>query len=260
MANWTYGVAAMCIALLFGGCTTMSVPCRNTCGGETATGFLNRTLVRSNGETRRYVVYVPHDYDPSKPWPLVMFLHGAGERGDGGLAQTDVGIGRSIRFRPHWFPCIVVMPQCPKESPSGERASWVDVIDDIDLALAQTRAEYNIDGSRMYLTGLSMGGYGTWFYGARRTDTYAALMPICGGGNVEDADELARLPIWVFHGLADKLVPPEKSREMVDAVRKAGGTVKHTEYPGIGHNSWDKAYGTAEAIEWLLAQQRHDSD
>lgn len=214
-----------------------------------ATGFINKT-VTVNGIDRPYVVYIPRDYDPAKAWPLVMFLHGRGERGDDGLRQTEVGIGRAIRLWPERFPCLVVMPQCPK------KVQWDTALDDIDTALEQTLAEYNIDRQRVYLTGHSMGGYATWMYGARRAQTYAALMPICGGGNVTDAPVLAQVPIWAFHGADDPAVPPEESRTMVDAVRQAGGRVKYTEYPETGHNAWDQAYGDKKATKWLLRQHK----
>lgn len=214
-----------------------------------ASGFLNKSMV-VDGVTRYYVVYVPREYTPKKAWPLVVFLHGAGERGDDGLQQSDVGIGRAIRFHPERFPCVVVMPQCPK-------GVWWDAVEGhIDAAMAAVLDEYVIDPDRVYLTGLSMGGFGTWGYGAKRVDTFAALLPICGGGLQDDAEALATVPIWAFHGGADKTVPPGASREMVEVVTKAGGNVEYTEYPKVGHNSWDKAYGDAKAIKWLLKQRK----
>lgn len=210
-----------------------------------APGVVKKTMT-VNGVERTYAVYVPADYTPKKAWPLIMFLHGAGERGDDGIIQTQVGIGPAIQAHPDRFPCIVVMPQCPK-------TGWWDVAEaDIDLALSQTRASYNVDPKRIYLTGLSMGGFGTWGYGARRLDVYAALMPVCGRGNAADAPALAKKPIWAFHGAKDSVVPVQNSRDMVEAVRRAGGDVRYTEYPELDHNSWDAAYGDADAIRWLL--------
>lgn len=213
------------------------------------TGFLDK-VIDVGGRLRRYEVYVPYDYDPKQSWPVILFLHGAGERGEDGLKQTAVGIGHAIRMNPDRFPTIVVMPQCPED------VWWDAALDDVKIALDQTRAEYNIDPNRIYLTGLSMGGFGTWIYGAAEVDTFAALMPICGGGKLEDAAKLARVPIWAFHGDADETVKPEESRKMVEAVKKAGGRVQYTEYKGVGHNSWDAAYGDAKAIKWLLQQRR----
>ncbi|HOV75536.1 MAG TPA: dienelactone hydrolase family protein [Candidatus Hydrogenedentes bacterium] len=213
------------------------------------TGFINRS-VSVGGVDRRYVVYVPREYTPDKAWPLILFLHGAGERGDDGLLQTEVGIGHAIRLNPDRFPCLVVMPQCPKD------VWWHEVPEHIAAALEDALEAYRADPERIYLTGLSMGGFGTWIYGAAHVDTFAAFMPICGGGNPADAAKLAARPVWAFHGADDDTVPPEKSREMVEAVRRAGGHVQYTEYPGTGHNSWDNAYGDPASIPWLLKQRK----
>ena len=214
-----------------------------------ATGFLDRNLV-SKGKPRKYVVYVPREYDAAQAWPLILFLHGAGERGSDGLAHTEVGIGRAIRLARDRFPAIVVFPQCP---PKG----WWDVaLDDITRALEQSLTEFNIDPARLYLTGISMGGYATWHYGARHAQRFAALMPICGGGKIEDAEALAKIPIWVFHGANDGTVHVEESRRMVEAVTAAGGRITYTEFPGVEHNSWDPAYADEKAVRWLLKQRR----
>lgn len=218
-----------------------------------ATGFINKT-VTVDGHTAKYVVYVPRDYDPSKAWPLVLFLHGAGERGSDGLAQTDVGLGRAIRLAPDRFPCVVVMPQCPKD------IWWDEATDLIDATLAAALSEFHVDRSRVYLTGLSMGGFGTWLYGARHAATFAALMPVCGGGRLEDAGALAGVPVWAFHGARDSVVKVDETRRMVEAVKQAGGHVRYTEYPDLDHNSWDAAYGDAEAIRWLLSQRKSGPD
>jgi predicted peptidase len=236
-------------------------------GGE-PTGFLNKVSV-VDGEARKYVLYVPADYTAEKEWPLVMFLHGAGERGDDGLIQTEVGIGTAIRRQPSMFPCLVLMPQCPEE------AFWDSILGHLEQSLADTRANYNVDGKRIYLTGLSMGGYGTWIWGAQKTDTFAALMPVCGGGKPSDmqrlckepiADvfgtlkervaKLATVPIWAFHGEADKTVPPFRTSQMVRLVKEAGGNVKHTTYPEVGHDSWNEAYQEPLTWFWLFRQAR----
>ncbi len=213
------------------------------------TGFINKTM-SVGAKTRRYVVYVPHEYDATKAWPLIVFLHGAGERGDDGLMPTEVGLGSAIRRHVERFPCVVVMPQCP------DGMYWDKAFRDIDEAIARTEIEYAIDPARVYLTGISMGGYATWIYGAAQADRFAALLPICGGGKIEDAPALATLPIWAFHGDKDETVLPEESRKMVHAVKKAGGKAWYTEYHDIGHNSWDKAYNDPKAIKWLLKQRK----
>lgn len=246
-------VAFVGIALLTG-CATSGGPDMTTTGTGGApsieTGFLNRSMT-VNGVERYYAVYVPREYDPSQEWPLILFLHGAGERGGGGLIQTEVGIGRAIRRHGDWFPAIVLMPQCP----AGEW--WTKDSGDIDVSLAQTLAEFNIDRDRIYITGLSMGGQGTWEYGAAHADMFAAAMPICGvKPENPDIAALATLPIWAFHGGADSVVPVEATREMVEALKAAGGDVQYTEYPGVDHNSWDDAYGERDAIKWLFEQKR----
>lgn len=245
----TYIAAMIVAALTFGGCVTHRMSGTAAAKSGIATGFINKSLT-VNGKERGYVVYVPRNYDPSKKWPLIVFLHGAGERGDDGLIQSDVGLGRAIRTNPERFPCVVVMPQCPS------KVWWDGALDDVEASYKNTIAEYSIDPSRVYLTGLSMGGFATWGYGAKHVDRYAALMPICGGGKPEDVAALTKVPIWAFHGAVDDVVKVDESRKMVEAVKAAGGKIKYTEYPTLNHNSWDATYGDAEAIKWLLSQKR----
>ena len=215
-----------------------------------ATGIVPKTI-DLNGETYRYAVYVPPDYSPRHPWPAVLFLHGAGERGDDGEKQTTVGIGKAIREHPERFPCLVIMPQ------SRPDVRWDAPMQALALAaLDAAQTEYNIDPRRIVLTGLSLGGYGTWAIGAQHPDRFCALLPICGGGDPAAAPALARLPIWCFHGDADPVVSVEESRKMVAAVRAAGGNVRYRELPGVTHNSWDPAYGDPEVIAWMLQQRR----
>ena len=115
---------------------------------------------------------------------------------------------------------------------------------------------YSVDARRVYLTGLSMGGYGTWELAARQPQRFAAVVPICGGGDERQASRLSALPIWAFHGAADNVVFPIRSQKMVDAIRAAGGKIQYTQYPGVGHNSWNQAYRSDELLKWLFAQRR----
>lgn len=217
---------------------------------NSATGFVAKTI-DLDGETYRYTLYVPAEYTAQRDWPAVLYLHGAGERGDDGSRHTLHGLGKAVREHPERFPCLVVMPQCRPE------VQWQGPMQALALAcLEATLADYRIDRSRIVLTGLSYGGFGTWWLGAREAERFAALLPICGGGNPADAARLARLPIWCFHGDADPVVPVECSRVMVAAVRAAGGAVEYTEWAGVTHNSWDPAYGDPRVIEWMLNQRK----
>lgn len=224
------------------------------------TGFLNRTVTVS-GVAYRYQVYVPADWTKNKKWPVILFLHGAGERGDDGLIQTEVGLGTAIRRHPDRFPSIVILPQCRKN------VWWSDPAMEAQLlqALDKTVKEFNGDPQRIYLTGLSMGGFGTWYLAAKYPGKFAALAPVCGGVRpgadtaadpyAMTAQKVGKTPTWVFHGDADKAVPVAQSRKMVEALKAAGGNVRYREYEGIGHNSWDKAYAEPEFLPWLLAQR-----
>lgn len=230
------------------------------------TGFLDRTL-SLHGATYKYQVFVPDNWSSNQKWPIILFLHGAGERGTDGLIQTEVGIATAIRKDRSRFPALVVMPQCLKDH------DW-DKPDMEELALAALAAaskEFKGDPKRTYLTGLSKGGYGSWALAAAYPHKFAAVVPICGGilhpdesRKQPDSDRTpyleaakkigTKLPIWVFHGDADPTVPVAESRLMVEALKADGADVHYTEYPGVGHNSWDKAYAEPELMTWLLSK------
>lgn len=237
------------------------------------TGFLDRS-VTVKGQSYKYEVYVPQNWASQKQWPIILFLHGSGERGSDGIVQTEVGIGSAIRRDATRFPAVVVLAQCPKDQ-------WWSDPEMEDIALAELKAsakEFHGDPKRTYLTGLSMGGFGSWSIVARFPGRFAAVVPICGDiqpskRQIEHHPELANLwptnqpdpyaaeaakigktPIWIFHGEKDDTVPPDGSRKMFEALKAAGGNVKYTEYPGVGHNSWDKAYAETELTTWLFAQ------
>lgn len=216
------------------------------------TGFLDRSITL-NGTKYNYVLYVPRSYTPTKSLPVILFLHGSGERGDDGLKQSQTGIGSAIRAHPDRFPALVVMPQCSAgKNWSGEQADFALKATD------ETVEKYHGDKDRLYLTGLSMGGFGSWTIASEHPDKFAAVVPICGRGDpAKMATLLKEKPIWVFHGDADQSVKVEYSREMVKALQDAGSkTIKYTEYPGVGHNSWDKAYDDKEMLDWLFMQKR----
>lgn len=214
-----------------------------------APAWLRQQLV-VGGQALPCATWLPAGYDPARAWPLVVFLHGKGERGSDGWAPTTVGLGPALRDHPERWPCVVVFPQCPADR------QWIDAPELVEAAWAATVAERAIEAERSYLTGISMGGFGTWHQGARHADRWAALLPICGGGKPADAATLAALPIWAFHGAIDPVIPVEASRSMVAAVRAAGGVIRYTEYPDEAHACWDRAYADEAAAAWLLAQRR----
>jgi predicted peptidase len=220
------------------------------------TGFLDKSYESPDGKTYQYVLFVPHDYKKGTPTPLILSLHGAGETKGGKKMPVEVGIGTAIKKREKLFPFITIIPQAPVRGwqAGGESAKMALGI------LEQVEKEYSVDPKRKYLTGLSMGGFGTWSLAAAMPDKWAAIVPICGGVRGTTADEVAKkikdIPTWVFHGDKDPAVPVQQSRDMVAALEKAGGHPKYTEYPGVPHNSWDKAYDTDELYKWLLEQKK----
>jgi predicted peptidase len=232
---------------------------------KTETGFLDRTVTVA-GTEYKYQVFVPDNWTKKTKWPVILFLHGAGERGDDGLIQTEVGIGTAVRRYRDRFPAVIVMPQCRKNVWWAE-SNMADVA---MAALAQAQKEFHGDPARTYLTGLSMGGYGTWYLAGKYPGKFAAIVPICGGILVPDmarqqsaddnapyteaARKIGKTPTWVFHGGDDPVVPVTESRRMNDAMRALGGEVHYTEYPGVGHNSWEKAYAEADFISWMLSK------
>lgn len=201
-----------------------------------------------------YLLFLPSTYqqDKQKQWPLILFLHGAGERGTN-LAKVAVhGPPKIVKDRPD-FPFILVSPQCP----SGE--TWSD--DALLALLDEVIATHRVDKSRVYLTGLSMGGYASWSLGLKNPDRFAAIAPICGGGDTlaillpsqGRQGALRKLPVWVFHGAKDEGVPLVESERMVSALKKAGNeNVKFTIYPEAGHDSWTEAYSSQELYDWFL--------
>lgn len=234
--------------------------------------FQSRSIKIGSTEYR-YRVFVPRGWSKKKKWPVVLFLHGAGERGDDNTAQTRVGIGPAILRQQESFPSIVVLPQCPRNR------WWTDPeMQTLALkALEQTATELRGDGKKTYLTGLSMGGYGSWVMAAANRKTFAAIGVVCGGvrpppglklpeaarslDNEPDpygavATKIGSTPVWIFHGGADPVVPVTESRKMVEALKARKGNVRYNEYEGIGHNSWDKAYAEPEFFRWLLSQHK----
>jgi predicted peptidase len=236
------------------------------------TGFLNRTL-SLGGHTYRYSVYLPSDYTSDRTWPVILFLHGSGERGSEGLRPESIGLGPAIRWWPPRFPGLAVFLQCPEDS------TWMGEPAQAALAaLDATVEEFGADPDREYLTGLSMGGYGTWYLAYEHPERFAAIVPVCSGIVPPEDDEhdvlqipetlgaadpylatarrVRALPCWIFHGAKDDVLPVEDARRMYAALKQLGTDVHYTEFAELGHGCWDPAYGGDELWSWLLAQRR----
>ena len=194
-----------------------------------------------------YLLFTPANYDKQDKWPLILFLHGSGERGDNLELVKKHGPPKIVEKQPG-FEFMVVSPQVP------DRSRWDP--DKVGQVIDQVSKSLKVDADRIYLTGLSMGGFGTWSTVARYPDRFAAIVPICGQGDPETAEAFKSVPCWVFHGAKDEGVPLARSEEMVDALKKAGGEPKFTVYPDAGHDSWTESYNNPELYKWLLQQQR----
>lgn len=229
------------------------IACAPAYAGDAKTGFLNKIHKGKDGDSK-YVVFVPHTYTGEKPLPLILFLHGAGERGDDGLAPVRQGIANGgIKFKNNekTFPFLVVFPQCKL------KGTWKAGGTDADRALAileEVQKSYKVDDKRLYLTGLSMGGSGTWSLAAAHPNKWAAIAPICGGGDVATAETIKHIPTWCFVGDLDGPKLVENNRSMIKALKAVGGNPRYSEYPYVGHNSWDSAYVTPELYSWFLKQ------
>ena len=196
-----------------------------------------------------FVAYTPEKV--SRDLPLVIQLHGAGERGNGQDELSLVEIhGLSHLVKEKDYNCIIVMPQCPKDT------FWAARVESILAFIEQIKEAYPVDTSRIYLTGLSMGGFGTWFTAMARPDLFAAIAPICGGGMAWNAHVLT-MPVWAFHGTEDTAVCVRHTDEMVEALRSAGADVTYTRMEGVGHNVWVHAYND-QLMQWLLSHRKSD--
>jgi predicted peptidase len=200
----------------------------------------------------QYLLYLPKDYaDSTAKWPLLLFLHGTGGRGESlEIIRRRYGPPKLTEAGKD-FRLIIVSPQCP----TGQ--GWST--DVLDLVLKDVVRRYRVDEDRIYVTGLSMGGYGTWAMAFAYPERFAAIAPICGGGEPEQAHRIKHLPVWVFHGAKDTNVPIKESRAMVDALQRVGGNVKFTIYPEADHDSWTETYNNAALYEWFLKHHRQGS-
>lgn len=217
-----------------------------------ASVFQRKTFKMPSGKSWNYALYVPpqYDRDPQHKWPLILFLHGSGECGTDGLKQTRVGLPAYIARHADQFPFITVMPQAHTLWYRGEDAAAAWAI------LEAVRTSYRVDPDRMYLTGLSMGGFATWEFAMSRPDVFAAAVPVCGRGDPTYAGNIRHLPIWAFHGRLDKNVPVSGSRKPIEALRRLGAEPKYTEFPQTSHVCWDLAYSNKALYRWLLRHRR----
>lgn len=197
----------------------------------------------------RYLEALPAGYaqDAGKRWPLVIFLHGSGERGDELKTVAKHGPPKLVEAGRE-FPFILVSPQCPPGQwwDLGALEAWLDGL----------VRDYRVDADRIYLTGLSMGGFGTWSWAQRTPGRFAAIVPVCGGGDPAQAGKLKDLPVWAFHGAKDPTVAPARTEEMVAGIKAAGGRPRVTIYPEAAHDSWTETYANDEVYAWMLAQKR----
>ncbi len=208
-------------------------------------------LKNENSFTLHTMIYTPADYgkEPNKKYPVLLFLHGAGERGEDYVLARKHGMGK-LAAAGQDFPFIIVAPRC-----SENNVWWIN---QLEALLDHIIANYAVDTDRVYVTGLSMGGHGTWMLGAYIADRLAAIIPICGWGNALLAARYGSLPIWAFHGDKDDTVDYHYSEQLVNAINECGGNAMLTLYSEVGHNSWEQTYNDPAIYEWLLAQKLSD--
>jgi predicted peptidase len=197
----------------------------------------------------RYLLYLPRDYAaaPDRRWPTILFLHGAGERGNDLNVVKKHGVANIVEERDD-FPFIVVSPQCPANE------WWYPSL--LSALLDAVEETCRVDPDRLYVTGLSMGGFGTWALAAAESRRFAAIAPVCGGGDPDVAGEIAHLPVWAFHGARDQVVPLRMSEEMIQALQAHGSDARLTVYPEAGHDSWRETYANPALYEWFLEHRR----
>lgn len=245
-------------SLLLGGLLTVAAP---VSAREPKTGLLTRS-VRVGDNDYTYQVFVPANLQPERKQPVILFLHGIGQRGAGGFVPTQGRAGALVHHYLDQVPAIIVLPQCRR----GSVWSDPEMMRMAMAALEQTMTDFNGDSERFYLTGVSLGGYGAWQMASEYAGRFAAIVSICGGSPLGGADRfvsiarrIGKTPVWVFHGADDKVVPVTESREMVKALKANGGNVRYSEYAGVGHNVWLKALAEPRLLSWLLAQHLHNA-
>jgi predicted peptidase len=237
-------------------CVVLSLMVLSGCAAKVQVGTGQRAAVFTKTVTQNvqlnYLLYLPKDYGKTdKQWPLILFLHGAGERGSNIDQVKSNGLPK-LAAEGKEFDFIIVSPQCPQEG------WWAEQAEALKLLVEDIAGKYRVDSGRLYITGLSMGGAGTWSMVTKYPDMFAAAAPICGGGeSVMARFRLGKLPLWVFHGAKDNVVPLKRSQEMVDAVKAAGNQdVQFTIYPEAGHDAWTETYNNPKLYEWFLSHKK----
>jgi predicted peptidase len=208
-------------------------------------------VVPTAEQSLRCLELIPRGYsaDSTRGWPLILYLHGSGWRGDDVESLRRIGFLRKVA-QDDDFPFFVIAPQCPRGR------DWRGLLEELNRTLDLTAEKYRIDPDRLYCTGTSMGGYGTWAYAAAYPDKFAAIVPVCGGGVVDEMESLGHVPIWVFHGANDQIVPIARSAELVAELRRRNSDVRFTIFPLAGHDVWSETYNSPDLYAWLLRQKR----
>jgi predicted peptidase len=254
------GCLLLLMALFSASCAAQEAPSK----AVVPRAFEAKTFISAGDLKMPYRLFVPPDYDKNKKYPLVLWLHGGWARGADNEKQIIEGntSGATVWTKPEnqaRNPAFVVAPQCAagewwatndaEMKPSKQLQAVVEL-------LKELQKQYSIDDSRLYVAGQSMGGYGAWSLISEYPEMFAAAIPLCGGGNAAGAKNLLNVPIWAFHGTDDEAVPVRESRTMIEAIRRAGGNPKYTEYDGVGHSVWHQAFAEPELLSWVFAQKR----
>ena len=202
----------------------------------------------SRADVLSYLSYLPDGYaaDGTRKWPLLLFLHGAGERGSD-IERVKINGPPMLLEAGRKLPFVVIAPQCPRNE------QWKALA--LEALVESLQRQYRTDSRRLYVTGLSMGGHATWELAVRHPERYAAVIPVCGRGDPSRASSLRDLPVWAFHGAKDNIVPLSGSRDMIEAIKVAGGKPRFTIYPEAGHDAWTETYANDEIYAWLLRQR-----
>lgn len=239
----------------------------NTHSAEISERFQARVYKSKKYSSLPFRLLVPVNYDRSKKYPVILFFHGADERGNDTKKHLHFGLNiLADENRMKRYPCFIVAPQCPVDEKWVE-VDWkasrhtMNINPAPPLAMSielvkELQKEFSIDSGMIYVTGYSMGGFGAWEAIQRWPDFFAAAVPVCGGGDIAQAQRLVNIPIWAFHGALDNLVKVTRTRDMIKAIARAGGTPRYTEYATVSHPSWTYAFGDEALIEWLFKQKK----